>query len=58
MDNYYLIEMKLNNNLNLVKNKNIKTIFDFMIKDASGNQVKLSDYNKNNPILIVNVATY
>lgn len=50
--------MKLNNNFNLVKNKNIKTIFDFMIKDASGNQVKLSDYNKNNPILIVNVATY
>jgi len=36
----------------------MKNIFDFSIKDATGNLVKLSDYNKNNPILIVNVATY
>ena len=35
--------MKLNNKLN------------FSIKDTT---VKLSDYNKTNPILIVNVATY
>jgi glutathione peroxidase-family protein len=50
--------MKLNNKLNYNKNQNMKNIFDFSIKDATGNLVKLSDYNKNNPILIVNVATY
>lgn len=50
--------MRINNNLNLIKNNNIKNIFDFVVKDANGKLIKLSDYNENNPILIVNVATY
>ena len=52
--------MRFNNKLSNSNSnsKNIKNIFDFSVKNANGNLVKLSDYHKNNPILIVNVATY
>ena len=50
--------MKLNNKVNLINNQKMKSIFDFNVINANNNLVKLSDYNTNNPILIVNVATY
>jgi glutathione peroxidase-family protein len=50
--------MRFNNKPSYIKSKSIKNIFDFSVKDGNGNLIKLSDYQKNNPILIVNVATY
>ena len=35
-----------------------KTIFDFSVLDSLGNNVNLKKYSDDNPILIVNVASY
>ena len=49
--------MKFNDN-KFIKGSIKKTIFDFSVLDSSGNNVNLKTYSDNNPILIVNVASY
>lgn len=41
-----------------IKSNMRKTIFDFSVLDSSGKNVNLQKYSENNPILIVNVASY
>lgn len=38
--------------------KNIKTIYDFSVKDYKGNIVSLEKYKKYKAVIIVNVASY
>ena len=49
--------MRFNNN-KFLKSNIKKTIFDFSVLNSSGDKVNLQKYSKNNPILIVNVASY
>jgi glutathione peroxidase-family protein len=46
------------NNKKIMKNEFINNIFDFSVEDYLGNTVHLQKYSENNPILIVNVASY
>ena len=49
--------MKFNDN-KFIESSLKKTIFDFSVLDSSGKNVNLQKYSNNNPILIVNVASY
>ena len=39
-------------------NNKIQTFFDFSVKDYLGKTINLQNYINNNPVLIVNVASY
>ena len=53
----YYYYMRFNNN-NFIKQNINRNIFDFTVKNSFNENIPLSNYIDNNPILIVNVASY